>query len=425
MTVRADLLIKNTSQVVTVQSNGKPKSGGAMSELGIIRNGAVASYQGSIVWTGSETEMDESVNFAPDTIEIDANGCAVLPGFVDPHTHLVFAGTREDEFALKIAGVPYMEIAAKGGGIKRTVRTTREASESSLLEVARTRIIDALRYGITCIEIKSGYGLNTDTETKILRIATALKNEFPVEIARTFLGAHEIPAGIARESYIDQVCNEMIPLVAKEKLADFCDVFCERNVYTVEESRKILTRGKEYGLLPKIHADQMSCIGASRLAGEIEAVSADHLDYIDDEGVISMKKGGTIAVLLPGAVFFLGLKQYAPARKLIEAGLPVALATDFNPGSCMTLNYPAVMTIAATQCRMKLEEIICACTINAACSIGKQSICGSLETGKRADIVVLDTPSYQTIPYHFGHNHFRHVICNGKWIIRDFQYQSL
>ncbi len=413
---KADLIITGANQIVTVAGNGKPRHGTGMTDLGIIPHGAVAVSHGKIVWTGPEIELQDAVIPANTAQTVDAAGCTVLPGFVDPHTHLIFAGTREDEFADKIAGVPYMEIAAKGGGIKRTVRTTREASLETLINIGKNRLDHALKLGITCVEIKSGYGLDTDTELKMLRAANALRQSTDMEIVTTFLGAHEVPPGADKGLYLDTVCHEMIPLVARENLASYCDVFCERGVYTVDEARRVLTTGLEYGLKPKIHADQMTNFGGAGLAGELGAVSADHIDYTDTDGIDAMIRGGVIGVILPGAVFFLGLTRYPPVREMIQRGLPLALATDFNPGSCFSQNLHLMTTLACTQCRMTIPETICAITLNAAHAVGKGDVCGSIEVGKRGDLVILDTPEYEMIPYHFGHNHVRQVICNGKII---------
>ncbi len=415
----ADLIIRNTSQVVTVAGNGKPKKGAEMKSLKVIDRGAVAVSNGKIVWTGAEKSLPEP--FANAARTIDAEGCAVLPGLVDCHTHLVFSGTREDEFAQKIAGVPYMEIAAKGGGIKRTVRTTRAASEQELLALAEHRIREFLKFGVTCMEFKSGYGLDLETEQKILTVAGRAAAKFPIAYARTFLGAHEIPPGKSRREYLDEVCNRMIPRIAEENLAEFCDVFCEKKVFSVPESRRVLETGLKHGLAPKIHTDQMTSIGGTELAAELEAVSADHLDHITDSGISALIQSGTIGVILPGAVFFLGLNQYAPARKMMDSGMAIAISTDFNPGSCMSQNLHLMMTIACTQCRMTVEEVITACTLNAAFAMGRGKICGSIEPGKRADLIILDTDRYEMLPYHFGHNHVRTVICAGQPVIENFE----
>jgi imidazolonepropionase len=417
---KADLIIHNASQIITVQGHGQPKAGASMSDLGMICNGAIAIMDRKIVWVGPEKDITQ-IDPLPGCKYWDAHQCAVLPGFVDCHTHLIFAGTREDEFSQKIAGVSYMEIAMGGGGIKRSVRTTREATIEQLISLGKSRLKTFLHFGVTCVEIKSGYGLDTVTELKILKAARFLADEFPMELPRTFLGAHEFPMEKTRQEYLEEVCEEMIPMVAEQNLAEFCDVFCEKGAYTVEDARRVLSVGKKYGLKPKIHSDQMSCLGGTELAAELKAVSADHLDYINHSGMLALKESGTIGVILPGAVFFLGLKQYPPVREMIHSGMALALSTDFNPGSCMSQHLPLMMSIACIQTRMTIPETITACTLNAAYAAGRGTVCGSIEPGKRADIIILDTPNFEMIPYHLGHNHVRDVICAGKPVIENFQ----
>lgn len=419
MTVYADLVVQNISQLLTLDGPAAPRTGPEMEQLGAISGAALAVASGQVVWAGPAQDFEDNVRTDASTRRVDAENNAVLPGFIEPHTHLVFGGTREDEFSKKIAGVPYMQIAAEGGGIKRTVRDTRNASEDTLLSTGRQRVRDALRLGITTIEVKSGYGLEMDTEMKILRVASQLNAVTPVTIVNTFLGAHEIPEDRSKSDYLDDVCTRMIPRVADENLAEFCDVFCEKGVYTPEEAERVLRTGLEHGLKPKIHADQMTPGGGAELAGRIGAVSADHLDYTGPGGMKALADAGVVGVLLPGAVFFLGLNQYPPARKMISAGVPIALSTDFNPGSCMSLNLHLMMTIACVRCRMTIAETITAVTHNAACAIDRQETTGSLTPGKQADFVILDCPNFEMIPYHFGHNHVRHVFCRGRQVVND------
>ncbi|HPQ42250.1 MAG TPA: imidazolonepropionase [bacterium] len=419
MTVYADLVVTNSSQIVTMTGSEKPRSGPEMSNLARIDRGILATASGRIVWTGPENQMKNFVDTDASTRFVDAENGAVLPGLVEPHTHLVFGGTREDEFSKKIAGVPYMQIAAEGGGIKRSVRDTRNASEEDLLILGIQRVREALRLGITTIEIKSGYGLEFETEMKILRVARKLNEKTPVTIVNTFLGAHEIPVDRSRTEYLDEICHRMIPYVAEHNLAEFCDVFCEKGVYTPEDAERVLQTGKNHGLKPKIHADQMTPGGGAELAARLGAVSADHLDYTGAAGMAAMADAGVVGVLLPGAVFFLGLDQYPPARDMIAAGVPVALSTDFNPGSCMSLNLHLIMTIACVRCRMTIAETLTAVTHNAACAINRQRELGSLTPGYRADFIILDCPNPEMIPYHFGHNHVRHVFCRGRQIVSD------
>jgi imidazolonepropionase len=417
MSICADLVITNTSQVITLSGPDSPRTGGQMSELGIVHRGAIAVAGGRIVWVGPEKELPAYVKVNRMTRTINACRCAVLPGFVESHTHLVFAGTREEEFSRKIAGIPYMQIASEGGGIKRTVRDTRSASEEMLYKTGIERIREALRFGITTIEIKSGYGLDFESEKKILKVAKLLGETTPVEIVNTFLGAHEIPYDKGKADYLDEICYEMIPYIAEHKLAEFCDVFCEKGVFSLDEAERVLKAGIKHGLQPKIHADQMTLGGGAELAARLGAVSADHLDYTSARGIRAMSENKVVGVLLPGAVFFLGLDRYPPAREMISGGVPVALSTDFNPGSCMSLNIHLMMTIACVRCRMTIPETITATTINAACAVNRQDITGSLSPGKRADIVILDCSLPEMIPYHFGHNHVRHVFCSGRQVV--------
>ena len=415
----ADFIITNTSRVLTLHGPDHPRIGAEMSELGVIEAGALAALNGRIVWTGPEPDLWKNVERDGQTRIVDAQACAVMPGFVEAHTHLVFAGTRENEFSRKIAGVPYMQIAAEGGGIRRTVRDTRAASPETLYRLGLERIREALKFGITTIEIKSGYGLDFETEMKILRTARRLGETTPADVVTTFLGAHEVPAGRDKADYLDEVCTVMIPYVATNRLAEFCDVFCEKGVYTPEETERVLQEGARHGLLPKIHADQMTPGGGAELAARLHAVSADHLDHTGPDGMKALAAESVVGVLLPGAVFFLGLKRYPPAREMIAAGVPVALSTDFNPGSCMSLNLHMTMTIACVSCRMTIPETVTATTINAAWAVNRQNIAGSLSPGKKADIVILDCPTVEMMPYHFGHNHVRHVFCQGRQVVED------
>ncbi len=347
---------------------------------------------------------------------INAEDKVVLPGFVDCHTHPVFGATREEEFELRIKGKSYEEIAQAGGGIRSSVRSVRQLSKDELIKLALPRLERFLSYGTTTIEAKSGYGLSLKDEIKILEVIKKLNQIHPMDLVPTFLGAHEIPDEYRerREEYIDLLINQMIPEVAKKKLALFCDVFCEKNVFSLDESRKILEKAKEYGLKPKLHADQLTPFGGAELAAEIKAVSADHLEFISDSGIEKMKQSGTIAVLLPGAVFGLGKDNYPPARKMIDMGLPVALATDFNPGSSFTESMPVILSLACLRMKLTPAEAICAATINSAYAIDKGDSIGSLERGKKADIVIWDVKNYKEIPYHYGVNLVDKVIKDGE-----------
>ena len=347
---------------------------------------------------------------------IDGAGCWALPGFVDPHTHPVFFKTREGEFSLRVMGKSYEEIAAAGGGIRNSVRVFRQASFDELSELTYQRIRRFLEYGTTTIEAKSGYGLSLEDELKSLRILKKVAELLPITIVPTFLGAHEVPDEYQRdrEKYVDLIINEMIPRVAEEKLAEFCDVFCEKDVFTVAQSERILLAAKDHGLQPKLHADELFYTGGAELAAKVGAISADHLLKISAEGIRSMADAGVVPVLLPGTTFFLGKSGYAPARQMIDAGMPVAIATDFNPGSSMTQNMQLMLTLSALYLKMTSAEVITAATRNAARAIAREDRVGTLETGKDADIVLLDIPGHEYLPYHYGVNHVHKVIRHGR-----------
>lgn len=409
-----ELLITRASQLVTLAGPARPRTGDEMRELGIIKDGALLARDGVIVAVGTTSEVEPQA--ALDSLHMDASSCVVMPGFVDAHTHPVFAGTREDEYEMRAEGMTYLQIAASGGGIRSTVRRTREASEDELLELGKTRARRLIEHGTTTVEAKSGYGLTIDDELKILRVIRRLNHETALELIPTFLGAHEIPDEYRnnREDYIRLVINEMLPRVAAEALARYCDIFCESHVFNVVESRRVLTRAKELGLGIRLHAEQLSLSGGASLAAELGAASADHLEWVDQAGIEALRQAGVVAILLPGAVFNLGLTRYAPARAMIAAELPIALATDFNPGSSPTPSMQMILSIACTQMRMTPAEAVTAATINAACSLGCESRLGSLEPGKQADIVVHDCSDYRHIPYLFGVNHAVVVIKSGN-----------
>lgn len=351
---------------------------------------------------------------------IDLSGKCLLPGFIDPHTHPVFWKTREDEFIMRVQGKSYEEIAAAGGGIRNSVRKFRQASKEEIKEVTRQRIARFLEFGVTTIEAKSGYGLSTADEIKSLEIINEFNQEQPLEMVPTFLGAHELPDEYQqnRQAYIDLVCREMIPLVAERKLARYCDVFCEKGVFTVDESRKILKTAMEYGLKARIHADELAAFGGAELAAEIGAVTADHLVMASDRGIEAMAQAGVIPVLLPGTTFFLGKDQYARARKMIEAGCQVAISTDFNPGSSTTQNLQLIWTIAALKLKMLPGELLWASTYVPALSLNLADKLGSIEVGKQADLVALDIPNLNYLPYHYGVNHTFLTIKKGEVVYR-------
>ena len=411
-----DLLVRNAAQLIRVAEHGeRKKCGQAMREIGVIENGSALIRDGRIAWAGKDSDLPAAANGAS---EIDASGRIVLPGFIDSHTHLVFAGSRADEFEQRIAGRSYQEIAKAGGGINATVKRVRAAAKDELKQRTRSRLDFMLHHGVTTVEIKSGYGLTLADERKCLEAVSDLKAEHPCEIVATFLGAHEVPPEYRadRGAYVQLVTNEMIPEVARRGLAEFCDVFCEQGVFRLDESEVILRAGLAHGLKAKIHADEFSPLGGAELAGRLRATSADHLLKITSAGIEALKTGGTIATLLPGTAFFLGL-HYAPARELIDRDLPVALATDCNPGSCRTENLPLIGTIACTQMKMLPAEVVTALTLNAAAAVGRNDRLGSIEVGKQADLVICDVPSYQELFYHFGVNHVRCVIKAGRVVV--------
>jgi imidazolonepropionase len=390
-----------------------------MRELGIIEKGALLARGGRIVALGTASELGAEVG--GEVSVVDAHNGVVMPGFVDAHTHPVFAGTREDEYEMRAAGMTYREIAERGGGIRSTVRKTRAATEDELFDAALPRVRWLLEHGTTTVEAKSGYGLTTEDELKILRVIRRLDNQTALELIPTFLGAHEIPDEYRdrRTEYVNLVVDEMLPRIAEESLACYCDVFCESHVFTVDESRLVLRRAKGLGLGLRLHADQLSLSGGARLAAELGAASADHLEWVDPGGIEALARAGTTAMLLPGAVFNLGLARYAPARKLIDAGVAVAIATDFNPGSSPTPSMQIILSIACTQMKLTPAEAITAATINAAYSLGRGESIGSLDAGKQCDVVVFDCQDYRQIPYFFGVNHAAVVIKKG-WPVAGY-----
>ncbi len=399
-------ILENLAGVITPQSN-------AAAAVLDIRTGVSIVIEDEII---KEIGYPETIRADyPDALFMDGQGYWAMPGFVDPHTHPVFFKTREDEFEMRVLGKSYEEIAAAGGGIRNSVRVFRQASFDQLVELTYHRIRIFPEYGTTAIEAKSGYGLSLEDELKSLRVLKKVASLLPITIVPTFLGAHEVPDEYQshRAKYIDILINEMIPAVAEEKLAVFCDVFCEKNVFTTAESERILLAAKDHGMIPKLHADELHYTGGAELAARVGAISADHLLKISDEGVRAMKEAGVIPVLLPGTAFFLGKPAYAPARKMLEAGLPVALATDFNPGSSMTQNMQLILTISAIHMKMNLSEVIYGATLNSARAIARETELGSLEPGKKADVILVDIPNYKYLPYHYGINHVKKVLRHG------------
>jgi len=409
--ISVDLIIKNAGELLTLSSSFKEDSG-----LGMIQDGAVAIKEGRIFWVGKAGEVSKKFFLDRDSREIDAAGKVVMPGLIDAHTHLIFAGSRENEFEQRIQGLSYQEIEGRGGGILSTVEATRHSSFDELFSLGKRRLDRMLCKGVTTLEAKSGYGLSLRDEMKILKVMKALRESHLIDIVPTFLGAHTFPKEFRenRAHYMGLLIEEMIPQVAQERLAEFCDVFCEEKAFTLEESKKILEAGKRYGLKPKIHADQLSPGGGAELAAEVNACSADHLEYVSQEGINKMAEKRVTAVLLPGASFFLSMKRYPPAREMIERGVAVSLATDLNPGSSMTESLPMMMTMGCTMFKMIPREVIQATTIHAARSMGREKEIGSLDAGKQADLLVLDIPNYRYLPYHFGVDHVEYVIKKGE-----------
>ncbi|MED4300223.1 imidazolonepropionase [Geobacillus stearothermophilus] len=416
------LFVRRARQLVTLAgSSAAPLVKEKMSDLGIIENGSVWIENGTIVAVGPDDELVR--RFADRLAEaevIDAKGKTVTPGLIDPHTHLVYAGSREHEWTMRLHGATYMEIMNAGGGIHATTKATREASEEMLYEESKRRLDQFLLHGVTTVEAKSGYGLSLEHEIKQLEVAKRLDDTHPVDIVSTFLGAHAVPPEWKHDpdEYVRLVIDEMIPEVSRRGLAEFNDVFCERGVFTPDQARLILEAGKEYGLTPKIHADEIEPYGGAELAAEVGAISADHLLRASDEGIRRMADGGVIGVLLPGTAFFL-MTQAADARRLIDAGVPVALATDCNPGSSPTVSLPLVMSLACLHMGMTPAEAMAAATINAAHAIGRAHLVGSLEPGKKADLVIFNVTNYVQIMYHYGVNHAETVIKGGKVVVND------
>jgi imidazolonepropionase len=411
------LLITGASQLLTLRGR-IPRRGKDLSDLGILRDGALLIGDGMIAAVGTRREM-ESLPESRSAEKLDVGGRVVLPGFVDSHTHLIHAASRAEEYELKIAGASYEEIARKGGGILNSVKKLRAATGEALKKRAHAALREFAAHGTTTLEAKSGYGLNVASELKILRLHKELGAEQPLEIVSTFLGAHVVPAEYrgkrtGTEQYVALLTDKLIPEVAAEKLAEFCDVFCDRGAFSRRDSKKILEAGKENGLAPRVHAEQLTRRGATQLAVQLEAASCDHLEQVSKADIRALAKSNTVATLLPGCDFHLGLKTYAPARALIESGAIVALATDYNPGTSPTMSMPMVLSLACTQLRLSPAEAVAAATINAAYSLRREKQFGSLETGKRADIAVFEVEDYREIPYYFGVNKCWMTLKNGR-----------
>lgn len=407
------LHIQNASQIVTCHTRGRRfKAGKYQSEPGLLRNSSIYISNGEIVWIGKSLPAPLRKHV---TKTIDARGKVVLPGLIDSHTHLVFAGSRADEFGMRIKGATYEEIAAAGGGIINTVKATRAGSKQKLVELAKKRVESSISFGVTTIEAKSGYGLDTKTELKMLEVISELRKHVPIDIYSTLLAAHAFPKDISRNQYIDKILYEIIPQVSKRGLAEFIDAFCEKNYYTPAETIRIFEQGIKFGLVPKLHTNQFYSIGGIDAAIKCGVASVDHLEVMTDKEIASLKGTDIIACVLPTVSYFLDI-PYAPARSMINSNIPVAIATDFNPGSSMTENIQLAMSMGVHLLKMNVEEVINAVTINAAASLGISHVTGSIEKGKFADLVLFDTDNYKDIVYHFGVNLVSHVIKRGKVI---------
>ena len=416
----ADLLIANCHQILTCKGL-LPKRREELDRIGLVEDWCIASHRGRIVFLGEEEGFREEFRLEEDAVYLDGKGLIALPGFVDSHTHLPFAGTREKEFVLRLKGSSYKELARKGLGIQTTVRATRKASLQELISLCLSRLDSMLLHGTTTVEAKSGYGLNLEDEIKQLLALKEVDKIHPVDIVPTFMGAHEIPEEYKSRThdYIDLLIHRVLPEVAEGNLAEFFDVFCEEGVYSVEESRKLIRAAKEAGLKIRIHADEFSPLGGAVLAAEEGAASADHLIKITDEGIRKLSESSTVATLLPAVPFFLMQEIRAPARKLIEEGAIVAIASDFNPGSAMTESMLFIIQLAVLTMRMSIEEAINAATTNASYALGRDKDVGSLGEGKKMDLILFEAPNYSFLVYHLGINPIKYVIKNGKVVVKE------
>jgi imidazolonepropionase len=417
------VLITGASQLLTLRGN-TPRTGDALSNLGLIKDGALLIRDGQVLAAGTRAKIESNPS-SRHAERLDIAGRVILPGFVDSHTHLIHAASRAEEYELKIAGASYEEIARKGGGILNSVRKLRSATATDLKTRASSALQEFASYGTTTIEAKSGYGLDFASELKILSLQKELSAEQPIEIVSTFLGAHVIPAEFRKhsdgaEKYIRLLIDQLLPEVAAQRFAEFCDVFCDRGAFTREQSEHILQEGQSHGLIPRLHAEQLSHTGATQLAVQLGAASCDHLEQITAADIRALARSNTVATLLPGCDFHLGSKQYAPARKLIDAGATVSLATDYNPGTSPTVSMPMILSLACTQLRMTPAEAIAASTLNAAYALRREKRIGSIEPGKQADLAVFDVEDYREIPYYFGMNRCWMTIKRGEIIyVRD------
>ena len=418
--MNGNIILKNAAELVTC-SGFEAKKGKEMADLHIIHDGAVVVKEGQISAVGTTNEIVTEIENARLDLSafdmIDAANKAVLPGFVDSHTHFVFAGYRAEEFSWRLRGDTYMEIMQRGGGIANTVESTRKASAAELIEAGIKRLDSMLSIGVTTVEGKSGYGLDKETEIKQLEVMGHLDNVHYVDVVRTFLGAHAVPQNYKdkTDEFIDYMMADVLPEVAEKNLAEFCDVFCEKNVFSVDQSRRLLSRAKALGLKLKLHADEIVQIGGAELAAELGAVSADHLLQASNEGIRQMSEAGVVATLLPGTAFSLK-EPYARGRFIIDNNCAVALATDFNPGSCFTESIPLIFVLSTLYMNITIEEAVTALTINGAAALDRQDTIGSIDVGKKGDMIVLEYPSYKFIPYHLGISTVEKVIKTGNLI---------
>ena len=412
-------LVKNISSLVTVNADGKKyKIGKEMQDIGEIKDGAII-FDDKILFVGTTKSAEEAIKNKKFNIEstIDANGKTILPGFVDSHTHIVFGGNRSGEFARRLRGVTYQEIAQEGGGILTTVKGTRQASLEQLVKRGRQLAHSAMSYGTTAMEVKSGYGLNLESEIRQLQAIDHLKKELDMHISATFLGAHDVPPEYKsnRQMYIDIIKREMIPTVAEMRIADYCDAFIDKGYYTLLEGEEILKAGLSYGMKLKVHCDELADFGSASLAASLGAISADHLLFVSDEGIEAMQEANTVACLLPGTAYFIRM-PYANARKIIDSGCITAISTDCNPGSSFTENMQLILSLSVINMNMTAEEAITAATLNGAAAIEQSHKMGSLEPGKDANFIVCNIDSYTDLFYHFGINHVKETWINGKKI---------